>query len=104
MCTVTRPGVAPIAAASAVEMFVSILQHSSGYVHPSNVVDGISVNAPAERPSTNGASSTASSPLGPIPHQVRGSLSQWNNSLVEGAAYNKCTACSDIVSERNGTH
>lgn len=30
MCTVTRPGIAPIAAASAVELLVSLVQHPDG--------------------------------------------------------------------------
>lgn len=32
MCTVTRPGIAPIAAASAVELLVSLVQHPDGLV------------------------------------------------------------------------
>jgi len=32
MCTVTRPGLAPIAAATAVELLASVLQHPQGYV------------------------------------------------------------------------
>ena len=34
MCTVTRPGLAPIAAATAVELLASVLQHPQGYVPP----------------------------------------------------------------------
>jgi hypothetical protein len=32
MCTVTRPGLAAIASATAVEVTTSVLQHSLGYV------------------------------------------------------------------------
>ena len=35
MCTVTRPGLASIAAATAVELLVSVLQHAIGYVYVS---------------------------------------------------------------------
>ena len=33
MCTVTHPGLAAIAAASAMELLVSLLQHPVGYAH-----------------------------------------------------------------------
>lgn len=32
MCTVTRPGLAAIASATAVELLVSVIQHPEGYV------------------------------------------------------------------------
>ncbi|KAL1408414.1 Autophagy protein 7 [Vanrija albida] len=83
MCTVTRPGIAPIAAAAAVELLVSTVQHPLG------------VSAPAERAPSEGLST--GSPLGPVPHQIRGMLSQWNTVLVEGSAYDRCTACSATV-------
>lgn len=58
-------------------------------------------DAPAERPSFDGplpdGDQSMRSPLGSVPHQIRGSLSQWNNSVVEGAAYDRCTACSSTV-------
>lgn len=53
------------------------------------------VNAAAE---TATSSSDNGSPLGLVPHQLRGMLGQWNTKLVEGQAYDKCTACSSVVS------
>ncbi|KLT39874.1 ubiquitin-like conjugating enzyme [Cutaneotrichosporon oleaginosum] len=85
MCTVTRPGIAPIAAASAVEMLAAVVQHPLGR------------GAPAERPSPTISESQPGSPLGPVPHQLRGTLSQWNTSIVEGYAFERCTACSAKV-------
>lgn len=80
MCTVTRPGIAPIAAASAVELLVSLLQHPKG------------IHAPADRAT---AQPTAS--LGLLPHQLRGFLGQWRTMLIDGPAFDRCTACSRVV-------
>ncbi|KAG9126192.1 Autophagy protein 7 [Ceratobasidium sp. 392] len=81
MCTVTRPGLAAIASSSAVEILVSLLQHPKG------------INAPAPNPSDEGSESI----LGVVPHQLRGFLAQFNNKLITGAAYDKCTGCSETV-------
>lgn len=91
-CTVTRPGLAPIASALAVELLVGLLHHPLG------------MYAPAEN---SGFSEIGSSeqPLGIIPHQIRGSLSQFSQMTLVGHASNSCTACSrTIVSEfqKNG--
>ncbi|OCF37606.1 E1-like protein-activating enzyme Gsa7p/Apg7p [Kwoniella heveanensis BCC8398] len=43
MCTVTRPGVAPIAAATAVELFVTILQNPLGWSTVPHLVDAPAV-------------------------------------------------------------
>ncbi|ORY26898.1 hypothetical protein BCR39DRAFT_540015 [Naematelia encephala] len=85
MCTVTRPGIAPIASASAVELLVSLVQHPLG------------INAPAETASSAEQEPSKGSPLGLVPHQLRGQLSQWKTLLIEGAAYDRCTGCSKIV-------
>ncbi|KAL0953093.1 hypothetical protein HGRIS_004364 [Hohenbuehelia grisea] len=90
MCTVTRPGLASIAASTAVELLVSILQHPEG------------VHAPAPPPQKGNEvadPSTSGSVLGLVPHQLRGFLAQFRNMHIVGAAYKRCTGCSDTVLE-----
>ncbi|KAL1560323.1 Autophagy protein 7 [Salvia divinorum] len=84
-CTVTRPGLAPIASSLAVELLVGILHHPSG------------ISAKAEFSSTIDTGSDQ--PLGILPHQVRGSLSQFSQMILVGHASASCTACSSIVVE-----
>ncbi|XP_023117471.2 ubiquitin-like modifier-activating enzyme ATG7 isoform X1 [Amphiprion ocellaris] len=82
-CTVSRPGLAMIAGALAVEMMVSILQHSEGgYAVASSSEDRMN------EPPTS---------LGLVPHQIRGFLSRFDNVLPASLAFDKCTACSPIV-------
>ncbi|OJJ50439.1 hypothetical protein ASPZODRAFT_126301 [Penicilliopsis zonata CBS 506.65] len=81
-CTVTRPGVAAIASALLVELFVSILQHPMGAA------------APASAP---GSEDGENHPLGILPHQIRGFLSTFENKSVLGKNYDCCSACSDKV-------
>ncbi|CAO3621088.1 unnamed protein product [Cunninghamella blakesleeana] len=80
-CTVTRPGLSAIAAALAVELMVSLLQHKDG------------IDAEADTRNNHSQSSI----LGLIPHQIRGFLAQFNNMLIVGQSYEKCTACSKKV-------
>jgi len=76
-CTVTRPGLAPIAAALAVELAVSLWHHPEG------------VHAPAG----------SISPLGECPHQIRGALLRYEQRCFTGAAFSQCIACSSRVLE-----
>ncbi|XP_058195941.1 ubiquitin-like modifier-activating enzyme atg7 isoform X3 [Rhododendron vialii] len=86
-CTVTRPGLAPIASALAVELLVGILHHPHG------------ICAKAEFANSTDSGSTEQ-PLGILPHQVRGSLSQFSQMTLVGHASNSCTACcTTVVSE-----
>lgn len=74
MCTVTRPGVALMAASQAVELLVSLLQ-------PKNDDEG----------NTN--------ILGDIPHQIRGFLNNFSTLKLSTPAYTHCSACCpEIVS------
>uniref|UniRef100_A0A8D2J7I7 Ubiquitin-like modifier-activating enzyme ATG7 n=1 Tax=Varanus komodoensis TaxID=61221 RepID=A0A8D2J7I7_VARKO len=78
-CTVSRPGLATIAGALAVELMVSILQHpEGGYAVASSSDDRMN------EPPTS---------LGLVPHQIRGFLSRFDNVLPVSLAFDKCTAC-----------
>jgi ubiquitin-like modifier-activating enzyme ATG7 len=75
-CTVARPGLAPIAAALAVELAVSLLHHPDG---------------------ARAAAGSQSGALGAVPHQVRGALSQFEQRCFQAPAFRMCTACSPAV-------
>lgn len=76
MCTVTRPGVAPMASAQAVELLVSLLQRKM-----SNTV----------------FDSPDRCILGEVPHQIRGFLDRWSTLSMKTQAYEHCSACSPTV-------
>ncbi|KAG0174037.1 Autophagy protein 7 [Apophysomyces sp. BC1034] len=86
-CTVTRPGLAAIAGALATELMVTLLQHKDG------------IDAPADRAGDATMTVNPTSILGLVPHQIRGFLSHFNNMLIVGQAYDRCTACSKKVIE-----
>ncbi|XP_031113997.1 ubiquitin-like modifier-activating enzyme atg7 [Ipomoea triloba] len=86
-CTVTRPGLAPIASALAVELLVGILHHPQGLHAKAEFANSVD-NRSNEQP------------LGILPHQIRGSLSQFSQMMLVGHASTSCTACSSkVVSE-----
>ncbi|KAF8060911.1 hypothetical protein FPV67DRAFT_312395 [Lyophyllum atratum] len=88
MCTVTRPGLAPIAASTAVELLASLLQHP----------DGLHAAAPpANQDPGSHSEDSGGSVLGLVPHQLRGFLAQFRNVHIVGAAYDRCTGCSETV-------
>lgn len=79
MCTVTRPGLAPIASATVVELLVAVLHSPDGKY------------ASAEK-SADGAA-----PMGFIPHQLRGFLNSFNSMVITGESFDRCIACSPKV-------
>lgn len=90
MCTVTRPGLAGIAGATAVELMVSVLQHPLGAAAP----------APApQRPGMAQNDVQDRTELGIVPHQVRGYLADFTTLTVSNYAFEQCTACSPSVIE-----
>eukprot|EP01156_Anaeramoeba_ignava_P001270 Anaeramoba_ignava/a1306_275.p1 GENE.a1306_275~~a1306_275.p1 ORF type:complete len:749 (+),score=141.98 a1306_275:32-2278(+) len=86
-CTVTRPALSPIAGSLGVELLVSILHHPQKWFALSDTKE-----SPQE----------VKSPLGYVPHQIRGYLSSFDNFLVSSSPFSKCVACSSIV--RNAYH
>ncbi|KAI9198131.1 hypothetical protein LWI28_010812 [Acer negundo] len=86
-CTVTRPGLAPIASSLAVELLVGVLHHPQ------------SIYAAAEFANSSNSGSSEQ-PLGILPHQIRGSISQFSQMTLVGHSSTSCTACcSTVVSE-----
>lgn len=82
-CTVTRPGLAPIAGATAVELLVALLHHPDG--------------AAAESEHALALSEKPTSPLGIVPHQIRGFLTHMTPMITSLRAFDRCTACSEAV-------
>ncbi|XP_061353295.1 ubiquitin-like modifier-activating enzyme atg7 isoform X1 [Gastrolobium bilobum] len=82
-CTVTRPGLAPIASALAVELLIGILHHPQGIF--------------AEGDINNSVIGATEQPLGILPHQIRGSLSQFSQMTLIGYSSSSCTACCHTV-------
>ncbi len=78
----TRPGVAAIASALLVELFVSLIQ--------------IDKKSNADPPSSS-SEGPSEHPLGIVPHQIRGFLSNFENIIVKGESYDCCSACSNKI-------
>lgn len=95
-CTVTRPGVAPLASAVLTELFVSILQHPLRARAPATTDE----SSPLARTSGDEEEEEFRHPLGAVPHTVRGFLSKFSNMLITGKPYECCSACSDKVIEK----
>ncbi|EON65560.1 hypothetical protein W97_04798 [Coniosporium apollinis CBS 100218] len=100
-CTVTRPGIAPIASALLVELLVSILQHplraAAPAFRPSTAptTDAATSSSPPQHPQHE--PDTFAHPLGALPHQLRGFLSSFSTLSIAGQPYDCCSACSDRI-------
>jgi len=82
-CTVTRPGLAGLAANVAGELVAALTQHSEGFRAPGGSAAG-----------------AAASPLGSVPHQVRGYLAEFRLAPAETEPFARCICCSRPVLER----
>ncbi|KAJ1995975.1 Autophagy protein 7 [Coemansia spiralis] len=81
-CTVTRPGLAPIASGMAVELLATIVQHALGGLAPVPQAAGVQAGEGV---------------FGVPEHQIRGYLSGFRQHAIVGQASSMCTACSPNV-------
>ncbi|KAH8984457.1 hypothetical protein EDB92DRAFT_1887074 [Lactarius akahatsu] len=75
--------------ATAVELLVSLIQHPSGVQAPAP--------PPGQDPQQLQEVDQGGSVLGLVPHQLRGFLAQFRSMAIVGAAYDRCTGCSETV-------
>ena len=86
-CTVTRPGLAFIAAGMAVELMVALLHSPDRQRHP----------APDSMLKNTGELAQEHAHCPVIPHQIRGSLADFTLVAPTSPAFAHCTACSEPV-------
>ncbi len=84
-CTITRPGLSSISSAIAVEILASIYNHPQKFLCPSHIINNRDKDNISE------------SVIGIIPHQIRGELYNYSNTIMYGENYDRCVACSDIM-------
>lgn len=82
-CTVSRPGIAPIAASIAGEFVMALLHHPDGFSAAHEYAADISA--------------ATRSPLGVVPHILRGFVSHLQTLVSYESASNYCSACSSAV-------
>lgn len=92
-CTVTRPGLAAIASSMAVELMVSLLHHEAKQDAPAPPA---TATASSYSPTVT-AGEKESSPLGLMPHQIRGSIVTYTMMTPTVPAFRCCTGCSNPI-------
>ena len=97
-CTVTRPGLAPIASAMAVEMYVSLLHHPlyKDAPAPTKAQTDFSPTMASSGTETDAAQATSTT-LGVLPHQIRGSVVTYTLMSPTVPAFTHCTGCAKPV-------
>ena len=82
-CTVTRPGISGLASNCAVELLAALTQHQDGFAAASS--NTASINE---------------SPLGGVPHQVRGYAAEYALAPTDTEPFSRCICCSTQVLQR----
>ena len=95
-CTVTRPGLAPIAASMATELMVAMFHHSLNHCAPAPEQKRYGSNSGAYAPVDDGKDASSSA-LGRLPHQIRGTVVTYTMMTPTVPAFPSCTACADLV-------
>ncbi|CAK9057641.1 Ubiquitin-like modifier-activating enzyme ATG7 (ATG12-activating enzyme E1 ATG7) (Autophagy-related protein 7) (APG7-like) (mAGP7) (Ubiquitin-activating enzyme E1-like protein) [Durusdinium trenchii] len=86
-CTVTRPGISGLASNCAVELLAALTQHQDGFAAASSNTASIS-----------------ESPLGGVPHQVRGYAAEYALAPTETEPFGRCICCSPQARSGRGGH
>lgn len=95
-CTVTRPGLAPIAASHAVELLVNLLHHPQRGAAP--VPERQETGCEQPQASSAGTGPTAGgSATGSVPHQLRGFIADFSVLKLEQEPFDCCSACSPAI-------
>ncbi|KAJ2712103.1 Autophagy protein 7 [Coemansia spiralis] len=95
-CTVTRPGLAPIASGTAVELLATVLQHPCGAL----ALPPPPLSGPTAVVGNGGGSDDdgdGGGVFGAPAHQIRGYLAGFRQHAIVGQASDMCTACSPCV-------
>lgn len=95
-CTVTRPGLAGIASGIAVELLAALVQHRDRFRACCKMPLKSDGHASADL-------SISVSPLGAVPHVVRGFLSDFFLAPAETEPFPQCICCSKAVLSRYAT-
>ena len=93
-CTVTRPGLAPIASSMAAELMVSLLHHPKKHWAPGPAIKTQGASGTFSPTDHNSGDDDDSSPLGVVPHQIRGSIVTYTMMTPTVPAFFCCTGCS----------
>lgn len=95
-CTVTRPGLAYMSSALAVELCVSLLHHPLRQHAAAEIQLDTSHGSETAAAATEEEAAHAHS-FGVLPHQLRGFLRRYVTLSVVGEANANCTACSTAI-------